>query len=104
MLYTMDKPITTRLPEEFVKRIKELAKKENLDSSAVIRRLLARALEEEKLKMVLEKLSLHKVSINKAANMLDISLWEMIELIKKNNIDWTNYNEEELEREFSLIK
>ena len=100
----MDKPITTRFPEEFVKKIKELAKKENLDFSTVIRRLLARALEEEKLKMVLEELSFHKISVSKAASILNISLWEMIELVKKSNIDWTDYNEEELEHDISLIK
>ncbi len=100
----MERPITTRLPEEFIKKIKELAKKENLDASTIIRRLLARALEEEKLKMVLERLSLHKISVGKAANILDISLWEMMEIVKKNNIDWTDYNKEELEQDFSLIK
>jgi len=100
----MDKPITTRLPEEFVKKIKELAEKENLDASTVVRRLLARALEEEKLKMVIEGLSLHKISVGKAASILNVSLWEMMEIVRKNNIDWTDYDEEELEHDFSLVK
>ena len=57
----MDRPITTRLPEDFISRIKELAKKENLDTSSVIRRLLARALEEQNIKTTLEKLENNKI-------------------------------------------
>lgn len=99
----MDKPITTRLPEDFLIRIKELAEKENLDVSAVIRRLLARALEEEKFKAVLEKLSQHKISIGKAAKILDISIWETMEIAKENNVDWTGFDKEELERSLKII-
>jgi len=103
MMYTMDMPITTRLPEEFLARIKELAKRENLDTSSVIRRLLARALEEEKFKMTLEKLSSHKISIEQAAKILNISIWEMLEITKENNIDWTEYDDKELERDLKAI-
>jgi predicted HTH domain antitoxin len=102
-MYTMDRPITTRIPEEFLARIKELAERENLDTSAVIRRLLARALEEEKFKMTLEKLSLHKISIGQAAKILNVSIWEMLELAKENNIDWTEYDDEELEYDLKAL-
>ena len=102
-MYTMDRPITTRIPEEFLVRIKELAERENLDTSAVIRRLLARALEEEKFKITLEKLSLHKISIGQAAKILNISIWEMLEIVKENNLDWTEYNDKELEHDLKII-
>jgi len=99
----MDRPITTRLPEDFLARIKELAEKENLDVSAVIRRLLARALEEEKFKATLERLSQHKISIGKAAEILNISMWEIIEITKENDIDWTRFDKEELEHDLKII-
>ncbi|OGJ19010.1 hypothetical protein A3K73_07710 [Candidatus Pacearchaeota archaeon RBG_13_36_9] len=99
----MDRPITTRIPEEFLARIKELAERENLDTSAVIRRLLARALEEEKFKITLEKLSLHKISISQAAKILNISIWEMLEIAKENNLDWTGYDEKELEHDLRVL-
>jgi predicted HTH domain antitoxin len=102
-MYTMDMPITTRLPEEFLARIKELAKRENLDTSSVIRRLLARALEEEKFKITLEKLSLHKISIEQAAKILNTSIWEIIEVAKENNVDWIEYGGEELEHDLKAI-
>jgi predicted HTH domain antitoxin len=99
----MDRPVTTRLPEDFLARIKELAEKENLDVSAVIRRLLARALEEEKFKAILEKISRHKISIGKAAEILNISIWEIMEITKENNLDWTEFDKEELERSLKII-
>lgn len=102
-MYTMDMPVTTRIPEEFLARIKELARRENLDTSAIIRRLLARALEEEKFRITLEKLSLHKISIGQAAKKLNISIWEMLELAREKNIDWTEYNKEELEQDLKTI-
>ena len=100
----MDRPITTRLPEDFLARIKELAEKENLDVSAVIRRLLARALEEEKFKATLEKLSQHKISIGKAARILNSSIWEIIEIAKENNINWARFDKEELEHDLKIIR
>jgi len=83
ILYTMDRPITTRLPDEFILRIKELAKKENLDTSAVIRRLLAKSLEEERKKSILVALDNQEISIGKAAKELNLSLWDALDLAKK---------------------
>ncbi len=100
----MEKPITTRLPEEFISRIKEIAERENLDTSSVIRRLLARALEEQKLRFILEKLSLNKISIGKAAEELNLPIWETIELAKKNNIDWIDYSQKDFEEETNFSK
>ena len=100
----MEKPITTRLPEEFILRIREIAERENLDTSSVIRRLLARALEEQKLKFILEELALHKISIGKAAEELNVSVWEMINISKNNNIDWTGYSEEDFIEETKALK
>ena len=99
----MDRPITTRLPEEFVLKIQELAKKENLDTSAVIRRLLARSLKDEREKSVLEAIDNHKMSIGRAAKELNISLWDVLDLAKRNNINWTGYDEEELEHDLEII-
>jgi len=100
----MEKPVTTRLPEDFILRIKEIAKRENLDTSSVIRRLLARALDEQKLKFIVEKLASHKISIGKAAEELNVSVWEMINISKNNNIDWTGYSEEDFIEETKALK
>lgn len=100
----MEKPITTRLPEEFLLRIKEIAERENLDTSSVIRRLLSRALEEQKLRFVLERLSLSKISIGKAAEELNLPIWETIDLAKKNNIDWIDYSEKDFGEETNFSR
>lgn len=100
----MDKPVTTRIPEEFLARIKELAERENLDTSAIIRRLLARALEEEKFRLTFEKLSQHKISVGQAAKVLNISIWELLEIAREKNIDWTEYDDEELGHDLEILK
>lgn len=99
----MDKPITTRLPDELVAGIRDMAEKEKIDVSTAIRKLLTRALEEQKLKIILEKLSSHKISIGKAAEELDVSIWEMVDMAKEDNIDWVRYNEKELEHDLRVI-
>mgnify|MGYP001315186720 CR=1 FL=1 len=100
----MAKTITTRLPEDFVLEINKLAKKENLDMSAVIRRLLANALKQERLKEVINSLSSHKISIGQAALKLNISLWDMMDLAKERNIDWNEYVESDLEKDIQILQ
>jgi len=48
---------------------------------------------------VLVKLKEHKISIGKAAKLCGLSLWEMLDLAKQNNIDWTGYSKEDIERD-----
>ena len=50
----MAKTITTRLPDEFVVDISKVAEEENVDKSAAIRKLLAIALREWKIKKALD--------------------------------------------------
>lgn len=100
----MAKTITTRLPDEFVSGLREVAKKEHVDTSTAVRKLLASAIAEWKIKNALENLSLHKISIGKAAQECGISIWEMIELAKEKNVNWTGYTKEDLEKELRLLK
>lgn len=99
----MAKLVTTRLPDDFVNKLKEISEKENLDTSAVIRRLLAGAIKEWKMKMVFEKLEAHEISIGKAAEEIGISVWGMVDLIKKYNIKWPGYSKEDLEDDLETI-
>lgn|SRR3989344_2684990 len=98
------KIITTRLPNKFVKSLKEIAEKEHLDTSATIRKLLAMAIKEWKIEYALEQLKNHEISISQAAHECEISVWDMIILAKKRKIDWIDYTEEDLERDLSYGK
>ena len=99
----MGKTITTRLPDKFVIGLKNIADKENLDTSAVIRKLLARAIEEWKKEYAVENYKKGEFSLGQAAQFAEISIWEFIELIKQKKIS-LNYDEEELEEELKAIK
>ena len=100
----MGKTITTRLSDEFVAGIKEIAEKEQVDTSTAIRKLLARAISEWKKEQVLEDLKSHKISIGQAAKECGISIWEIMDLAKEKKIDWMNYTEEDLERELKILE
>ncbi|MAG02215.1 hypothetical protein CMI42_02665 [Candidatus Pacearchaeota archaeon] len=100
----MTKTITTRLPDDFVFSINELAKKENLDVSAVIRRLLADALKKKKQEEVLHLLSENRISVGKAAEELKMSIWDILDIARDKNINWTNYEESDLKKDRELLR
>jgi len=45
-----------------------------------------------------------QISIAKAAEILNISLWEILEIAKEKNIDWTGYDDKELEHDLKILK
>lgn len=100
----MGKIITTRLPDEFVVKINYIAKQENTDVSTAMRKLLAKAIKEWRKETSLENLRNHKFSIGQAAEFAGLNLWEMLDLAKKSNIDWTGYDKEDLKRELMFLK
>jgi len=100
----MSKIFTARLPDEMIDKVREIAEKEQLDNSAVVRRLLASAIKDWHLKRVLKELNDHEISIGQAAELLNVNLWDMIELAGKHNINWTGYDEDDLERDLAILK
>ncbi len=100
----MTKIFTARLPDEIIEKVREIAEKEKLDNSAVVRRLLAGAINEWQTKEALNQLDSHKISIGKASEILKINLWDMMDLVKEHNINWTGYNENDLERDLKILK
>lgn len=56
-----------------------------------------------KISNLLSEIREHKTSIGKATEECDISIWEMLEILKGKNIDWTGYNEKDLKRDLSIL-
>lgn len=98
----MDKPITTRLPEDFISNLKEISKKENIDLSTVIRKLLVGAINEWRIKFALDKYSKGEFSFGEAAEFARVSVWDLPELLKKHKIHM-NYDLEELDKDLSTL-
>lgn len=99
----MEKPVTTRLPEEFIAKINDISKKEHIDMSTTIRKLLSEAIKEWKIKYALEQYSQGKFSLGQACEFAEASVWDFPELLKKNKVS-INYDEEELEEDLKAIK
>mgnify|MGYP001571125317 CR=1 FL=1 len=100
----MGETVSFRLGKDLEKDLAKVEKKWQIDRSEVIRRLLFNAIKEWKIQNALNEIINHRVSIGKAAQECDISIWVLLDLLKERNIDWTNYGKEDLEKDLSLIK
>lgn len=81
------KVLTTRVDEEIMEDLDKIGKEEKTDRSEVTRKLLANAIAEWKLKKALEKISKSEWTIRRAADFADLSYYQMLEEMKKHNID-----------------
>ena len=96
--------ISVRFDKDLQVDLSKIEKKWKADRSEVIRRLLAEAIKKWKIDNFLEEVRLHKKSVGKAAEDCGISIWEMLEILKENNVDWVGYNEKGLERYLLTLK
>ena len=74
----MTKQMNLRLDEDLIKGFEELAKEENLDRSALVRKILLEGLQRERLNFALQKYMLKEISIERAAEIAKISIHEII--------------------------
>jgi len=94
----MAKTVTTRLDGEYIKKIDEMAKRKGVDRSAFLRKLLISALREYTLREALEAYKEGTTTLWEAAQRCDLSLWEIIQEVKRFHIHIA-YDLEELERD-----
>ena len=99
----MTKTITTRLPDEYVNGIGKIAKLEKLDISGVIRKLLAKAIDEWKKDHAVEMYKKGEFSFGQAAKFAEISVWDFPNLLKDKRVP-LNLDLEELESDLRTIK
>ncbi len=82
----MPTTITTRVEDYLVQEIDEVASEEAIDRSSVIRKFLLLSIQEWKIDKSLEKYEKGRITLWKAARDCGISLWEMVEEVKKRGI------------------
>ncbi|MBU3923921.1 MAG: UPF0175 family protein [Nanoarchaeota archaeon] len=100
----MGKTITTRLSDDIVEMLNEVAREENVDTSAVVRKLLLGALKDWRREYALGRLGSHEISIGSACRMLDVDLYEMMDIARGSNVDWVGYDDEDLEKDLNILK
>jgi len=101
----MEKELTTvsaRIQKSQAEEIERLASKKGTDKSAVIRELLATALQNQKIEEALHQVQLKKITVWKAAEQARVTYREMLELLKTHNIPFP-LSEQELRREIEEI-
>jgi len=104
MMYTMvTRIVSTRIEENKVKEIEKFAKAESLDKSSFLNKLLNKSLEEYKTEYAFKLYKEGKISLGRASEIAEKSLWEMIDLLKKYDA-FINYSIYDLEKDIANIK
>jgi len=99
----MAKTITTRLPDEFVIGLREIANIEKVDTSAIVRKLLAKAIEEWKKDYAVEQYRKGKFSFGQSVRFSGVGVWDFPILLKEKKVLF-NYDIEDLEEDLKTLK
>ncbi|MEM2094592.1 MAG: UPF0175 family protein [Candidatus Bathyarchaeia archaeon] len=95
---TLTEIISTRIPDEMAKDLKEIESEEKTDRATLVRKLLAKAIEQWKIERALRLYREGKVTLWRAARLGGITLREMMELAAKQEIRF-NYTARDLEED-----
>ena len=91
--------ISVRPTPELERKIKKLMEFEKADKSSIVRRAIERGVNEELKKLALTLYIERKVSLAKAAEIAEISIRDMLELIKEKGIS-LNLTVDDLRKDF----
>ena len=103
MSYVSLETVTARLPRKTLQEIEQIAEKEKVDRSELIRRLLDAALQQKRIDEALRSYQEGKVTLWKAAEAAGVSLRAMMELVKEKKIP-VPYTMDDLERDLEYVK
>ncbi len=74
------------IPADMKKEIDEIKSRSLEDQSSLVRRLLRKSIAEEKLDIAIKDYVDDKISIGAAAAFAGVSIWEIIDELKRRNI------------------
>lgn len=94
----MGEVIATRLDDALAKEFREVEEEMKADTSEVARRLLAQGIKVYKQERVLKLLAKGRMTVARAARELGISIYELLDLMKKEKIA-ISYTMEDLRRD-----
>lgn len=96
--------ISVRLDNEMQKAISKVERRWKADRSEVIRRLLADAVKSWKISDSIDEINSGKTSVGMASEECGVSIWEMLDILKAKNSNWTGYGEEDLKKDLEILK
>ena len=95
--------VGVRLTSEEIKAIEERAKEAAVDKSTALRQLLKLGIKQFNLERALDLYKQEKISLEKAAEIADISIWEMMDIMKEKGIT-SKLGKEDLEKGMKNIR
>ncbi len=99
----MTATVTTRVPDSTLQEIDMFTAERHTDRSTMLRSLIEEGLAKERKEKVLSTYREHKISIQRAAELLGIHITEMIELIQREGL-YLDYSEEELREDLKGLQ
>lgn len=100
---TMAETISVRLEDETIEELEEIKKQYKTAMSEVLRKILEIGIKELKTQMALELLREDKISVGKASEIAGITIYEMLERIKQNDISY-GYSLEDLKSDLKELE
>ncbi len=92
----MSKTISTRIDDEDAEKLEKIAEKEHIDRSALVRKFILQKLKEYEIKQMTELYQKGIVSLQEAASQANVSLYEIMEYVQKENIHPPDQAKEEI--------
>lgn len=87
----MSSIVGVRLTRQMEKAVKDIMSEERVDKSTAIRALVDIGYAEWRLRRALQLLREGKVSAWKAAKVARMNLWDFLQVLKKENIEWVEF-------------
>lgn len=94
--------ISLTVPKELLEKSDKIAKEKLEDRSTVMRELLALGLKQYILKDAVENYMDGKVSLEKAAELADVSIWKFLDVLGERKIP-LRFDTKDIEREIQDI-
>lgn len=95
----MGSTLTTRLPDELAAEIERISDEENLDKSAVARRLLDRAVRERNRQQAFDRYERGEITLGTLADRADLPLRQVLTELRDRGVHF-QYSVESLREDF----
>ena len=82
--------ISTRVPDDLEAELEAYLESERLDRSTAVRKLLSEGLDEWRRERALDRFADGEISLAKAAELAELSVWEFARLVEESDRSWVS--------------
>lgn len=94
--------VSARLPRERVNQLEKIAEEEKVDKTTILDRALENYIKEWKLQKAINKYREGTVTLPRAAEIAQLSIWEMIETLNQKHVP-SQYSIKDLEEDLKAF-